>query len=270
MYFGKYKTKQDCQYAIDRAVEKYGDELDRTIINHRKYFSDVKSCGDIKASNYSRVPIGQLPDPVLPNKTLFIKDSKGRVKSYKYAREDGQGDEYVGKEWFESFIVTPDNKLLIWMPNGRFIPYDKCEFWVEDNSVESCSDIKASKEPKYFANMVNASYEGCDYQPNFRFNDDDYYQLAEGDDDPGQEEPSGKYHAYSYYDSKGYGLEDDFISDDPSQIVDWIWEHAAKGGYIELEGPDGSIRLDPDELAERVEMGDIGEYDIISQVDESV
>ena len=120
--------------------------------------------------------------------------------------------------------------------------------------------IEGATEPKYFANMVNASYEGCDYQPNFRFNDD--YS--------GEEESVGKYHAYSYYDSKCYGLEDDFISDDPSAVVDWIWDHAAQGGYIELSGPDGSIRLDPDELAERVEMGDIGEYDIISQVDESV
>lgn len=99
--------------------------------------------------------------------------------------------------------------------------------------------------------------------------DDGYEQLAENDD-YNDNEPSGKYHAYSYYGKNYSGLEDDFITDDPSKVVDWIWEHAAKGGYVELEGPDGYVRLDPDELAERVEFGDIGEREIISQVDASV
>lgn len=40
LYFGKYKTKKACQYAIDKAIEQYGDRLSRTIHNHRKYFSN--------------------------------------------------------------------------------------------------------------------------------------------------------------------------------------------------------------------------------------
>lgn len=52
MYFGKYKTKKECQYAIDSAIDRYGDDLNRTIRNHRKYFStsgaDNKVTGSTK------------------------------------------------------------------------------------------------------------------------------------------------------------------------------------------------------------------------------
>lgn len=56
-FFGKYTTKKDCQFAIDSAVEKYGDLLQRTLDNHRKYFSDenpteINSCSDVKASKW--------------------------------------------------------------------------------------------------------------------------------------------------------------------------------------------------------------------------
>lgn len=122
-----------------------------------------------------------------------------------------------------------------------------------DDDVQACGDIKCSTNPRYMATMVNAS-------------DDGYEQLVEGDDsDDVWEEP--KYYARSYYGTNYSGLEDDFYTDNPSELVDWIWEHASRGGYIEVEGPKNRIRLDPDDLAERVEFGDIGEYDIISQID---
>lgn len=76
-----------------------------------------------------------------------------------------------------------------------------------------------------------------------------------------------KYQAYSYYGTNYSGLEDDFCTNDPSTLIDWVWEHAANGGYIEVCGPKGCARLDPDDLAERVEFGDIGEHEIISQID---
>lgn len=50
-YFGKYKTKAECQQAIDRAIDKYGDSLQRTLNNHRKYFSDVTTSTDVCATS---------------------------------------------------------------------------------------------------------------------------------------------------------------------------------------------------------------------------
>lgn len=65
-----------------------------------------------------------------------------------------------------------------------------------------------------------------------------------------------KYHVSSYFDGNYRGLEDDFYSNDKSSVEDWIWDHASKGGFIELEGSDGSVNYTPDELEERVEAGD--------------
>lgn len=123
----------------------------------------------------------------------------------------------------------------------------------DDDNINGCDSIQSSMKPRYMANMVNAS-------------DDDYEQLAEADtDDTEWAEP--KYGAYSYYGSDYRGLEDDFFTDDPSALVDWIWEHAANGGYIEVSGPKDRIRLDPDDLAEQVDFGSIDEYEIMSQID---
>lgn len=123
----------------------------------------------------------------------------------------------------------------------------------DDDNINGCDSIQSSTKPRYMANMVNAS-------------DDSYEQLAETDtDDTEWAEP--KYGACSYYGSDYRGLEDDFFTDDPSALVDWIWEHAANGGYIEVSGPKDRIRLDPDDLTEQVDFGGIDEYGIISQID---
>ncbi len=49
--FGKYKTRTDCQQAIDRVVSEQGDSLQRTLDNHRKYFSDASASVDICATS---------------------------------------------------------------------------------------------------------------------------------------------------------------------------------------------------------------------------
>ena len=123
----------------------------------------------------------------------------------------------------------------------------------DDDNINGCDRIQGSMKLRYMANMVNAS-------------DDSYEQLAEADtDDTEWAEP--KYGACSYYGENYRGLEDDFFTDDPSALVDWIWEHAANGGYIEVSGPKARIRLDPDDLAEQVDFGGIDEHGIISQID---
>ena len=161
---------------------------------------------------------------------------------------------------FKAAWVSAHNKAerKTWGDSGDSYQYDSLtpreletienydtEYWeyVKDHPFNlKPASIKSSTDTKYFANMVNAS-------------DDD--SIVNGP----------KYTASSYYGNNYSGLEDNFSTDDPSELVDWIWEHAANGGYIEVDGPKNRIRLDPDDLAERVESGDIGEHEIISQID---
>ena len=63
------------------------------------------------------------------HKTLCIQQGN-RVERYRYARKDGRGDEYIGDEWFESYIVTPQGELLTWTTSGNYIPSAR-EFWFE-------------------------------------------------------------------------------------------------------------------------------------------
>lgn len=81
--------------------------------------------------------------------------------------------------------------------------------------------------------------------------DESYFEdgFYDGDDGP------YKYHVSSYFKTNFSGLEDDFYSNNRSDVEDWIWDHGAKGGSIELEGSDGFVRFTPDELEERVELG---------------
>lgn len=119
-------------------------------------------------------------------------------------------------------------------------------FWGDLVDIDACNRVTSSNKTRYMANMVNADTDiDEDFDPKY----------------------DCKYHANSYYGTNYSGLEDDFHTDDPSELMSWVWDHAAEGGYVEVSGPKGSVRLDPDELAERVEFGDIGEYEIISQID---
>lgn len=83
-------------------------------------------------------------DKITASKTLCVQHGN-TVKRYKFARVDGQGDEYTGDEWFESYIVTPQGELLTWTLNGHYIPSAR-EFWIEDDSTPITS-----------SNIVNTS-----------------------------------------------------------------------------------------------------------------
>lgn len=69
-------------------------------------------------------------------------------------------------------------------------------------------------------------------------------------------EDGPKYEVTSYYGKNYSGIEDTFVNSDLSAVEEWVWEHAANGGYIELCGPKGCVRFNPDELAERVDAGE--------------
>lgn len=73
------------------------------------------------------------------NKVLKIQRKNDRVDSYEFRYNSTEGDVFEPKtdsdEWWTSYIVTPDNRLLSWGFNGRYTPvsavYGK-DFWVED------------------------------------------------------------------------------------------------------------------------------------------
>ena len=121
------------------------------------YESRVNACGDIKASSYTA-----------PNKKLVFKDGD----SYEFHYTSGEGDVFEPKpgsgNWWTSYIVTPDNRLLSWEFSGRYTPVDAVygkDFWVEDNSVESCSTIQASTDPATsdFTVIQNIYSDGVEY-----------------------------------------------------------------------------------------------------------
>lgn len=92
--------------------------------------NEIEACGDIKASSYA-----------IPNKKLVFEDGD----SYEFRYTSEEGDVFEPKSgsgnWWTSYIVTPDNKLLSWEFSGRYTPVDAVygeDFWVEDNSVEAC------------------------------------------------------------------------------------------------------------------------------------
>ena len=96
----------------------------------------------------------EVPEESINNSTsvnassvLKIKHGDGNVDTYEYRREDGQGSVYEPADrdnWWESYIVTPEGKLLSWSTQGRYYPIDN-EFWIEDDIVESSKDcIKAN------------------------------------------------------------------------------------------------------------------------------
>ena len=99
---------------------------------------DIEACGDIKASsNYK-----------LPDKKLVFSDGD----SYEFRYTSEEGDVFEPKSgsgnWWTSYIVTPDNKLLSWEFSGRYTPVDAVygeDFWVEDGTVEGCGTIEASE-----------------------------------------------------------------------------------------------------------------------------
>ena len=185
----------------------------------------------------------------LTNKGVHVDTSNAFKKAWVSAHNKAER-----KTWGDSGDATQYDSLT----SGELEAIENydTEYWeyVKDHPL-NLKPASVTSSTKYTADMcsVGASDEG-------------YEQLAEGDDaDTDWAEP--KYHAYSYFGKNYSGLEDDFATDDPSALVDWIWDHAAKGGYIEVEGPKDRIRLDPDDLAEQVELGGLDESGILSQID---
>jgi hypothetical protein len=167
----------------------------------------VDACDDIKASSYT-----------IPDKKLVFKDGD----SYEFHYTSGEGDVFEPKSgsgnWWTSYIVTPDNRLLSWEFSGRYTPVDAVygkDFWVEDNSVDACGDVNCSTDTKYFANMVNGSSDP-------ELNDD---FLVEG-----------------YYDEQLRGLAESYETSDISALNETINEYANKGYFIRVRNlTDGVI-----------------------------
>ena len=64
-------------------------------------------------------------------RTLCIRN-RDMISKYKFARQDGRGEEYVGNNWWESYIVTPEDELLMWTMRGDYVPLNR-EFWIDEN-----------------------------------------------------------------------------------------------------------------------------------------
>lgn len=83
---------------------------------------------------------------ITSSKLLKIKRRSGKIDTYEYKRADGQGDVYEpidAGNWWSSYIVTPEGKLLSWTTRGEYYPSNN-EFWIEDDTVEGCGSINAS------------------------------------------------------------------------------------------------------------------------------
>lgn len=229
---------------------------------------DVEACGDINCS--TRVTASNY-DTKLIAKWLKAKfDDEAFGTAYTMHRIS-DADAYMGRNGLT--YNRRNNTIDLWKSGGeedipvyKVVPQysstkkqgtyaPKLPKLIPIDEWNATHNIGGSTKPRYMANMVSASID-----------EDGFEQLIDTDeDDSTWEEP--KYIARSYYGTNYSGLEDDFSTDDPSELIDWIWEHASRGGYIEVEGPKDRIRLDPDVLAENVEFGDIGEYEIMSQID---
>lgn len=88
-------------------------------------------------------------------KTLCIREGNN-IKHFRYARQDGRGEEYIGDNWWESYIVTPQDELLVWTLNGHYIPSAR-EFWIDVNDDYknlSASTIEAARYTTYQGKQI--------------------------------------------------------------------------------------------------------------------
>lgn len=88
-------------------------------------------------------------------KTLCVREGDN-VKHFRYARQDGRGDEYIGDNWWESYIVTPQDELLVWTMRGNYIPSAR-EFWIDENDAYkqlSASTIAAARYTTYQGKQI--------------------------------------------------------------------------------------------------------------------
>lgn len=190
-----------------------------------KILSEVNACDKVTASSRyepddSGIESYQEQLQSKKNNVLCIRDSKGNIKKYKFHSIDGQGDVFEPEtgsgNWWTSYIVTPDKKLLMWEFSGRYTPVDATygeDFWVETANEEN---IESATDTKYFANMVSASIDDGDYEDEF---------LVEG-----------------YYDNQRRGLAESAETSDVSALNELINDYANKGYYIVVHNLiDGTI-----------------------------
>lgn len=131
-YFGKYKTKTECQQAIDRAIDKYGDSLQRTLNNHRKYFSDVTTSSDVCATSANDRALSHIKAAIdilgksgkkddvtkdsIANLATVMFDIKASTNSCKYSKKECfDAIQYMygfNKKETEDYYKKADSKLL--------------------------------------------------------------------------------------------------------------------------------------------------------------
>lgn len=91
-------------------------------------------------------------------KTLCVRDGD-TIKHFRYARQDGRGEEYIGDNWWESYIVTPQDELLVWTMRGNYIPSAR-EFWIDENDDYknlSASTIAAARYTTYQGHQIRVN-----------------------------------------------------------------------------------------------------------------
>lgn len=91
-------------------------------------------------------------------KTLCVREGN-TIKHFRYARKDGRGEEYIGDNWWESYIVTPQDELLVWTMRGNYIPSAR-EFWIDENDAYkqlSASTIAAARYTTYQGKQIRVN-----------------------------------------------------------------------------------------------------------------
>ena len=90
------------------------------------------------ARRFTKYPNNYVKAAFNTDKVLKIKNDNGRIESYPFKYESEEGDVFEPEtgsgNWWTSYIVTPDKKLLMWDFNGRYYPCSDVygdTFWVE-------------------------------------------------------------------------------------------------------------------------------------------
>lgn len=279
MYFGKYKTKKDCQYAIDRAIEKYGDDLNRTIRNHRKYFSNPGNDDTVTASTGSTLQYADKVEfeDIYPSDrdisffftsddVAYAKELLGDVTGLTgFSIQVSLPKDYNG-DWQEALIyISP--KTSDGHGGESDSDWTDITFDISDADMQSLveqswdeykkrgwndPDTKVTGSTKYFANMVSASAD-----------DDGFEQLVDGpDNDTDEYIEYGKYYVAGYLRGTYRGLMSDLYSDDFEEILSAAADMAGQGLYIEITNrADGrSMRYTPEDFEVAAEYGEYPDH----------
>lgn len=193
------RDNEDRVVALD--VGMSDEDVEEMLAAHPSYyrstldrFDDIDACDNVIASSgifYTDQGAG-----IGSRNQVFTEDDLRAAFNSLLAEGDPIATSY---DSFESWRdATLDSGLL----NVEFLDED-----VENPDVEfDETDIDATTEPKYFANMVSASVDDGDYNDEF---------LVEG-----------------YYDNQRRGLAESAETSDVSALNELIYEYANKGYYI--------------------------------------